>query len=378
MKKYIKFGYHLLCSRLAMNVLVIIQLAVTFALLQGMISYTADQYKTVSAYEPLSRVHGVYFLSLMERFPDTLFEQVQALDDGIEVATGGVYHPNFSDPMDRKTICFYSPIFADYYKPPLSEGIWFSDYRQQGPAAIPAGAGSGAYTPGDRFDAGIAGMYYEVIGVLEQPFVFSFESGGSEPGTNLVMQPGTDRFLSIVTSDAVADFYDTHASVSSNRLFLSDSDDFVQQAKQILKEYGYPNSFADIREFGVRDANTIMQAILPFFVFMLVLSLLGLIGCVALSVVRHRKLFAVLCLVGGTRRSCVGIAACYIALLTFFALLPFRLASYFLFTQRLAPRFEWLSIISIVALCILIMATAIIPMVILKKHAPLETFRRAA
>ncbi len=354
-----------------MHLLVVLQLTVSLSLMQGMVSYTADKYQTVSAFRPMADWNGLYLLSEYSALPDALFQAVREVDPDVDVVES---RQRFCG--EGRQIAFYTPVFlTDYYKPHLTAGVWFTDYT---PAdeTIPVVA-FGDYSPGQVLALDEGGPGYTVIGVSDDPFYFSFVASGAQTSTQMVMQPSGGCFLSLLDERA-GRYHDLDAFQSNSIcLFLSEDAGFVEAARPILEEYGYVNSFAEIEENGRHMAGELMRVILPFFVFMLALSVLGLIGCVSFSVMRQLRLFSVLFIAGSSRRECVGIAVCYTALILICSLLLFRLVSCFLFAGRLAAPFALLAAAGTGGICLLALLTAVIPVYILKRNPPVQTLRRA-
>lgn len=367
--KYIKFSYHLLCKYFAMSLLVIIQLAVSFSLLQGMISYTADRYSTVIAFEPLSRANGLHFSTELSQLPESVFEDLQK-NYNIDIATS-ISYSNFG--ID---VTFYDPCIIQHYKPNLTSGVWFSEHDfKSNTDNIPVVA-FGEHNVGEIIYSGTDGIYYEVIGVSNDNYYFSFNSYGYETDTNMVMQPtNTDLFLSVITDFSSDNLEWFSSTVPNVYVLFANNTDSLEMASKKLSEYGYINSFKDILEYGKASSYEMLRVLLPFFIFMYAVSIVGMIGCVALTIVKHLKMFSVMYIVGATRKTCVCIVLLYVIYLLIGALLIFRLISSFLFTRQ-ADCYTVLSLLCSMGFCLVVLCAACIPITILKQNQPLKVFKK--
>ncbi len=361
----LKYAYHILCKHFLMSVLVIIQLSISFLLLHGMLTYSSYKYSTVIAFEPLSDVNGLHFSTELASLPRKTLEELGTAAHA-DIISGVTYFDTHAN------IVYYNPEFTKYYKPNIISGSRLSDCRPSSTKNIPVIA-FGNHKVGDIMRSDLLDINYEVIGVSDDKHYFSFDSYGAQTGTQMVMQPTNNKLFLSLINDTVSEYLDIYDKKVT--LFCADPDCSLEELHENLLQYGYVNSFDDINEHGKESAFEVLRVFIPFFGFMLVISIVGVIGCANLNVLKHIKMFSVFLLIGCTTKKCVSIVFIYVVLMIAVSLLIFGIVQAFIFSPLSAP-FATISAFLVFLECLITLSFSTIPFFIIKNHKPIVALKR--
>lgn len=381
--KILRHAYAVLCSNLTMTIIVILQMAASLVMLNMMTGYAAQQYKFVKMYSELSlsREPGLNMNIQIDSclLPDEVIDRVTALDPAV-CRESGEYFNTTTAFGDSVRIQAYSNGFVRHYKPKMKSGVWLSELPDDGRLyVVLADDGGGRLRVGGNLKLA-EGVNAEIAGILDQPYFYSLDVGGAELSPAHFLAPNTDRNYSTVylaRMDDLRGCADAHKDVmwkqkGVSEVFIFSNEKYLAPAREILKDYGNVLDFSQMMQNGKDEAFAMIRMLSPFFIFMLLVSLIGMIGCTALSSINNFKRYAILYICGASMRDCCRIAIAYTAMFSLAAVLLFAVV-YVLCGYTFYPA----NIAVTLGVVLLGTVTAAVPIGIFKRSSPIGIIRNA-
>ncbi len=366
--RLIKFSYHLFCKNLLMSIIIIIQLVTSVLLLNDILATANRYFVTVDEYTDsgLSDINGIIVDSFGKKVPEWLLNELP--DDSIAYCESGsiVY-------FEEYMLCGYSKEFVAEYVPDLSDGIWLSECDgnwHDVPVVIPQIL-SQYYDVGDtiliNLENGIKGR---VIGALKSSYYCSFNSGGTQLSTKNMMSNAEEKIqMPLLT------LYDylpkENVSYGTGQAIVLNDSDYIDDACQVFGDYYYVRTFSKVLENGINEAYARVRVLAPILLALSLVSLLGMVGCIAISTYKNLDFYSILYLCGASTIKCFMISLLYIAIYIFLTLTIFFVVFICVLHQRMCM-LNWIAVITIV---IILLSLSLITYRILKKNPPIEVFR---
>ena len=366
--KLIKFSYHLFCKNILMSIIIIIQL-VTSTLLLSDILVTANSYfVTVDEYisSGLSNINGILGDYGGYPVPDRLLNKLP--ENSIDYCElGGVAY------CGEYSLYGYSDEFVNDYTPELLEGTWLNectDDLKNIPVVIPYSLNK-HFNIGDIIDIDSEnGFTGKIVGILKTSYYCTFNNGGTELNTKDMLGKADESFeipLLTLYNYLPKEIISTGMTEA---IVLKNSND-LNEAYKLFSNYYYVRTFFDVLENGKEDAYARVRALGPILLTLSLVSLFGMIGCIAISTYKNLYFYSILYLCGASTKKCFLISLLYTVIYIVLTLVVFFVIFIFVMQKSMC----WLNYIAIIAIIMILLSLSLIPYRILKKNPPIEVFK---
>lgn len=361
----LKLSYHLFCKSILVNVIIIIQITASLIMVNDVISTSNDCYKTVNEFidSGLSDISGVLVGCDGNLVPEDILSELPV--EAVAYCEMGysVYYSNYN-------FITYSKELINDYKPKIQNGKWLNDCEYNS-SAIP---GVLPY-PIDDVNVGDTicideGISVIVVGILEKPYYCKF-LGGSGLNTNYMMSNAyaTGNTSIIICSDYLDRFPEGYAYPSMSEAIVLTDSIYLDEAYEILSSHYLCNTFDDVLHRGKAEAFARVKALSPFIIFLLIISMTGMVGCISVSTLKNLNFYSILYLCGASKKRCCAISAFYTS---FYIIISIVLYFVYLFSVNgTMCIYNWIFTFFIVLILLLL---TLVPYHILKKHSPIEMF----
>ena len=321
---YIKLGLQMFVKNIVLNLVVVLQLAVTL-LLSNILVSDINQYSQV--------------LRIMESFPaeDVSLFMPRAHNDDVEERAGrlreiltaykdellvepvvGGFFPTASG--DEMRVLGYGSETARYLHMPLKRGQWFAG-EAGSVDGIPCVA-SGDFQPGDTLtlimqdaDGGEREVLFKVTGVLrDSGFIYDFSTISNSPMLEMLFSRieriNTQPLLLFEQSALKAElppFSDGNALA----YFRTDATEVRAHITEELQANAWFVPFKDARAESMSEFFLRIKSMLPLIVVVFFMGLISVLCLTVLNVVRHRRMFSIYYICGMRWQGCLLICAGY-------------------------------------------------------------------
>lgn len=365
----IKFSYHLFCKNLTMNIIIILQLIACLFLVNDVIITANNYYTTVNEYRNsgLSNITGIIVDCDGELIPENILSELP--NNSIKYC-----ELSYSGNISGYHFVSYGKNFVSDYTPKISQGKWLDELDEYGknnlntiPVVLP-------YTIknvniGDKISINNK-ITVEIIGIMENPYYCNF-LGGSGLNTNYVMKNAYEVIYPtlITLSDYLEDFlYEDLSPLISEAVILKDQK-YELQAYSSLNSHYLCSTFTDVLHRGENEAFGQVRALSPFIIFLLLVAITGMIGCISINTLKNLNFYSILYINGASARKCVIISLLYTSIYVFISFVLY-LGVFLLFQKSMCLY----NLIAIVIIITLLLSLSLIPYRILKKHPAVEIF----
>lgn len=365
--KLIKFSYHLFCKNLLMSMIIIIQLVASILLLSDILVTANSYFVTINEYisSGLSDINGIIIDNGGNSVPDRLLNKFP--ENSIDYCElGGVAY------FGEYTLYGYSKEFVNDYIPELSEGTWLNECTDDLdiPVVIPYSLNK-YFNIGDIIDIDSEnGLTGKIVGILKTSYYCTFNNGGTELNTKDMLGKADESFeFPLLTLYN----YLPNETVSNGMIeaiVLKNSSD-LNEAYEFFSEYYYARTFSDVLENGIEDAYARVRALGPIFLTLSLVSLFGMIGCIAISTYKNLYFYSILYLCGASTKKCFLVSLLYTVIYIVLTLVIFFVIFIFVMQKSMC----WLNYITIIAIMMILLSLSLIPYRILKKNPPIEVFK---
>lgn len=367
--RLMKFSYHLFCRNILISILIVVQLVVSLLLLNDVIETANGYFVTVDEYAScnLPNINGL-IVDSEEKIPNRILNKISK--DSIKYKENGysVFYSDFK-------LYGYSKEFVKDYVPEIKEGKWLDQCSTNSkvvPVVIPY-SDFNEYSVGDEIEIDSDNnIVAKVVGILKSSYYCSFNGGGIFYNTKTMLKSVNDSDNTSTPLLTLSNYLPKdgmYSRVSQAIIFKNGSD--IKEAGKVLSEYYEVRSFKDVMDNGVSEAFGRVRVLGPLIITLLLVSIFGMIGCIAISTYKNIKFFSVLYICGASSKKCFLISILYTAIYIVITLIAFFIIFVFVMDKSLC----WLNYIALLIMILMLLSLSLIPYKILKNNPPIKVLK---
>ncbi len=364
--RFIKFAYYLFTKNMFMSIIIVFQLTFSLIVISDVISTANGYFVTINEYENsnLSDINGLIVNIDEIEIPDKIIKSLP--QNALKYREHG-----YMAIYDEYEFMTYSKDFILDYKPEIKSGIWLDEsYVESDAIPVVLPYETEGLEVGKTVDLNLDGIKkIKIVGILKNPYYCGFSTGGTKLNTKLMLENISDKIVFLTISDYVPEEKLQLGEIEA--LVFKDSK-YVKDSFKIINKQYYCMTFTDVLENGRIDALSRVKALSPFIILLLMVSLVGMIGCISITTLKNLNFYSILYINGASNFECTLISLFYTSIFIIITLF-FNCIVYIFWIHKTMCIYNYLAIfIFVIALLLL----SYIPYRILKNNPPVDIFRR--
>lgn len=367
--RLMKFSYHLFCRNILISILIVVQLVVSLLLLNDVIETANGYFVTVDEYAScnLPNINGL-IVDAEDKIPNRILNKISK--ESIKYRENGysVYSGEFK-------LCGYSKDFVKDYVPEIKEGKWLNQCSTNSkvvPVVVPY-SDFNEYSVGDEIDIDSDNnISAKVVGILKSPYYCSFSGAGIYYDTKTILKTVNDEDDASTPLLTLSDYLpkDSLGFRSSQAIIFKNGSD-IKEADKVLSKYYEVRTFKDVMDNGISEAFSRVRTLGPLIITLLLVSIFGMIGCIAISTYKNIKFFSILYICGASTKKSFLISILYTAIYIVITLIAFFIIFIFIMDKSLC----WLNYIALLIMTLMLLSLSLIPYKILKNNPPIKVLK---
>ena len=319
---YLHYGYELFIKRLFVHLLLIAELCASVVAVNLAVSMIQGLYTDVNILR--STDEDTLFVMPSYELSSVIGEDFLAdLDIRSEYTVGEAYTASLTTPVSYGKVLLYNDTLLSQVSLPLSKGGWDAPaITEQGRTYYPLVVNNeSVWRLGDRFEAEASGerIYCYIAGVLGDSNRYLIFSASSSAATTAQIVDTPSETLELYGNAAhfpLALF--TYHRVSDNKLLFLEkaTPEDIAHDRSELRKVGFVFTRDEIIENSMDEIENNVRYYLPLCLGVLVVSLIGLLSYVMLSLYKDRDFYKIAMICGARRRDRIAIAFCQLISVT--------------------------------------------------------------
>ncbi len=411
--KYIKLGYLMFIQNFKLNFVVILQIVALVLVGINLTSLLSIDRQAADALRPLTQRKFVYYMCMDDFLNRMLYltdpEAAMAAGAASEQADTQAQELSLTDvefrtrifltdavvnddPLQITYIYAYNKSLLDALPLALQNGEWFGETTKHGDVIDAVANANSQFKTGDlvRLTAENAAgarvtVTVRIIGTLKNPpYIPNAQSNGQLLFSLSLMEDTNADKVGIpsvlLNAQDIANIENIFANAPKNEFIVfqeSITSEAYERNLNELSEKGLVATSESIAENDAEWVRSLLRDNLPMLLFLLVISVTGLISISAIQMTAYMKTFSVYFICGSTKKDCYKIIVSYLGIMVLWALALSVLLA-LICTKVQIPIFSLMEfsamsclwMVSVFSVYLLI--SLFVPAVVLKRFSPKE------
>lgn len=347
--KYIKLGYLLFIKNFRLNFLVIFQIVALVLVGINLVSLLSIGRQAAKTLRPLTQRRFVYYMpsnSYLDLVAPYLFGNEQETEPDLTAQTPPLTDVDFktriflteavvnNDPFQFTNIYAYDKPMLDALPLPLKSGEWFGETTKNGDVIDAVANVNSQFKTGDTVRLTVETPEEEkitftirIIGTLQNPpYIPNAQHIGQELFSLSLAEDTNARKVGIpsvlLNAQDIADIEHIFRNAPENEFIVfkdSITPESYSQNINALSEKGLIATSESITANDAEWVRSLLSENLPMVLFLLIVSLTGLISISAVNMTAYMKTFSIYFICGSTKRDCYKIIAAYLCIMFLWA-----------------------------------------------------------